>query len=103
MMVELRRTLVAALYDKVVRLSVKSLAETNSGKLISLISGDLYEIERGAAFFNMSLASPFINLICYGILVDYMGWLYTGMTLVFWVLLMLTQTLTARWTKYYKA
>ena len=42
MSVKLRRILVGALYDKTTRLSVKGMTETNSGKLISLINGDLF-------------------------------------------------------------
>ena len=39
--IKLRRIILAALYDKVIKLSMKSMTMTNSGKLISLISGDL--------------------------------------------------------------
>lgn len=39
--IRLRRALVAALYLKTTKLSMKSMTETNSGKLISLINGDL--------------------------------------------------------------
>lgn len=42
MSVKLRRILVGALYDKTTKLSVKGMTETNSGKLISLINGDLF-------------------------------------------------------------
>ena len=42
MAIKLRRVLVGALYDKVLKLSVKGMTETNSGKLISLISADLF-------------------------------------------------------------
>jgi len=40
--IRVRKLLVGALYDKTIGLSVKSMAETNSGKLISLINGDLF-------------------------------------------------------------
>jgi hypothetical protein len=64
----MRRTLVAALYDKCVKLSMKSMTETNSGKLISLISADLLTVERGLSFFPILLAAPFINLFAYYLL-----------------------------------
>jgi hypothetical protein len=38
----IRRTLVAALFKKVEALSMKSLSETSSGKLVSLISADMF-------------------------------------------------------------
>lgn len=42
MAVRMRKTLVSAMYDKVSVLSMKSLTETNSGKLITLISADIF-------------------------------------------------------------
>jgi hypothetical protein len=63
--IKVRRLLVAGLYNKVVRLSVKSMTETNSGKLVSLISADLFQIERGLSTVPVLLASPFINLLAY--------------------------------------
>ena len=38
----MRKVLMGALYDKTIRLSVKGMTETNSGKLVSLINGDLF-------------------------------------------------------------
>ena len=40
--IRVRKLLIALLYDKTIRLSVKGMTETNSGKLISLINGDLF-------------------------------------------------------------
>ena len=54
--------MVAALYDKVVKLSMKSITITNSGKLISLISADLFLIEKGVSIYPMLFAAPFINM-----------------------------------------
>ena len=39
--VQMRKTLVAAMYQKISKLSMKSLTQTNSGKLITIISGDI--------------------------------------------------------------
>ena len=41
MAIGIRKTLVAAMYSKVSRLSMQSLTETNSGKLITIVSGDI--------------------------------------------------------------
>ena len=61
-----RRVLVTTLFDKVVKLSMKSMTETNSGKLVSLISSDLFTIERGLSIFPILFAAPFINAFaCY--------------------------------------
>ena len=39
---EMRKMLTSAMFDKVSKLSMRSLAETNSGKLITLVSADIF-------------------------------------------------------------
>ena len=63
--IRMRRTLVAVLFDKVCNLSMKSLIATNSGKLISVISADLFAAERSLAFTPLIMAFPFVNGFAY--------------------------------------
>jgi len=79
---------VAALYDKCVKLSMKSMTETNSGKLISLISADLLTVERGLSFFPILIAAPFINLFAYYLLSKIVGIEYTIVVMGLWVLIL---------------
>ena len=62
---ELRKLLVAAMFDKVGKLSMRSLTETNSGKLITLVSSDIFTLERPFALAPFFFAAPFLNLACY--------------------------------------
>ena len=39
--INIRKALTGILYNKIERLTIKSLTETDSGKVISIISGDL--------------------------------------------------------------
>ena len=41
-----RKTIISAMYDKCFTLSMKAMTETNSGKLITLISADIFTVER---------------------------------------------------------
>lgn len=93
----------AALYDKVVKLSMKSMAETNSGKLISLISADLFSVERGLSFFPMLLAAPVVNIFAYILLARSVGVVYTFVTFGFWLLLMTLQFLSSKLSNKLKA
>mmetsp|Transcript_14678 Transcript_14678/g.22744 ORF Transcript_14678/g.22744 Transcript_14678/m.22744 type:complete len:166 (-) Transcript_14678:1516-2013(-) len=97
--INMRRTLVAALYDKVVRLSMKSMTETNSGKLISLISADLFSIERGLSFLPLMLASPVINIVAYTFIARSVGIKYTLVTFGVWLLLMCMQFMSTNYSK----
>ena len=101
--IKLRRTLVAALYDKVVNLSMKSMTETNSGKLISLISADLFSVEKGLSFFPILLAGPIINFFAYIFLAKQVGIIYTFVTFGFWLFLMCLQYLSSSLSKKLKA
>ena len=62
MSLDIRKILVTAMYDKLGKLSMKSVTSTNSGKLITLVSADIFTIERGLAFAPIALTSPFVNI-----------------------------------------
>ena len=55
----------AVLFEKVCKLSMKSLIATNSGKLISVISADLFAVERSLAFSPLILVFPIVNGFTY--------------------------------------
>ena len=80
---KMRRVLISFLFDKVTKLSVKSMTETNSGKLISMISSDLFHIERGVALFPLLLAAPFINAWAFYLMVKTIGWKLTWIVFAF--------------------
>ena len=94
-----RRTLVAALYDKTVSLSMKSFTECHSGKLISLISADLFTVERGVSIFPILFAAPIINLTCCYFLTLWLGVQYTAIVLGFWIVTIFLEFLSSKWSR----
>jgi len=101
--ITLRRTLLAAVYTKIQKLSTKSLTETNSGKLITIVSGDIQSIERSLVIVPVVFATPFLNLGTYILLGFTSGWEYAGITFAIWIIIMLMQHYTSGLTKYYKS
>lgn len=99
MALEARKLLVSAIFDKVGRLSMRSLTETNSGKLITLVSADIFTIERPLAMAPFGLASPFINFCCYGLIWYIAGWYYALMMFGLWVVTISMQVCSTRATK----
>jgi ABC-type multidrug transport system fused ATPase/permease subunit len=87
----IRRVLVSALYDKVGRLSVKSISSVNSGKLISLVSSDLYQIEKQLGLSPALFAAPFINIYAFTLIYTILGWEKTLIILGFQILVQLVQ------------
>ena len=75
MAVKTRKLLVAALYDKIAKLSMKSMTETNSGKLITIISADIFQLERAFSLAPYAFASPFINLFAF-VLIGFLAGVY---------------------------
>lgn len=61
--IKMRKTLVSNLYDKVSNLSAKSMTETNSGKLITIISGDIFNVERAVSVFAILPTTPSVTLL----------------------------------------
>jgi len=101
--ISLRKTLLAVIYNKIEKLSTKSLTETNSGKLITIVSGDILGIERALTIAPIVFATPFLNLGTYILLGFTSGWLYAGIAFVIWLIIMLLQHYSSSLTKYYKS
>ena len=89
--IRMRRTLVAVIFDKVVNLSMKSLIATNSGKLISVISSDLFAAERGLQFAPILLAAPLVNAFAYAMIGLSSSWINSLIVLGVWIFMLLLQ------------
>ena len=98
-----RRTLIVSLYDKVLKLSMKSLTETNSGKLISLISSDLFMIEKGLSVFSYLFAVPFIYAYMSYFLYQQVGLVRMFIVLGVWAITLALQMLSGFRLKALKA
>ena len=96
MALECRKIMIASMYDKVGRLSIRSLTETNSGKLITLVSSDIFTLERPLAMAPFGLIAPIINLMCYGLIWFISGWPYALIIFGLWIMMFLCQMCVAR-------
>jgi ABC-type multidrug transport system fused ATPase/permease subunit len=94
--------MISAIYTKISKLSMQSLTETNSGKLITIVCGDIQAIERSLGITSVVLAAPFINMIAYIVLGLTSGWIYAGITFAIWVAIMICQEFSSRYTKVLK-
>ena len=91
MALETRKLLVSAVYDKLANMSMRSLTETNSGKLITLVSSDIFTLERPLTMAPFCLVSPIINIACYGLIWFIAGWPYAVMLFGLWIFTLLCQ------------
>lgn len=98
-----RRTLVVSLYDKVLKLSMKSLTETNSGKLISLISADLFMIEKGLSLYSFIVTAPFINGLMSYLLYQKIGLVRMFIVLSVWIVTLILQMVSGATLRKLKA
>lgn len=80
-------------------MTIKSLTETDSGKVISIISGDLQAIARPLCFTSIIIAAPFVNLTAYVVLALTSGVEYALITFVWWILLIIMQHYASQMTK----
>ena len=65
MAIKIRKTLISSIYDKVASLSIRSMTETNSGKLITMVSSDISSIERSLAYAPTVFAAPLVAFVCF--------------------------------------
>lgn len=102
MAIKIRKILVGALYDKIGKLSAKAVASTNSGKLITLVSADIFMIERGVAFTPLMLLSPITNIVVMLYVGFMFNWANAAIILGFYILMIILQTLSAVKQKKFK-
>ena len=85
----MRRTMVAVIFDKVCNLSMKSLIATNSGKLISVISADLFAAEKSLLFAPLILVFIPVNAFTYTIIGLTSSWYNSLIVFSVWVVMLL--------------
>jgi ABC-type multidrug transport system fused ATPase/permease subunit len=95
----MRRTLVAVIFNKVCNLSMKSLIATNSGKLISVISADLFAAERSLTFTPLILAFLPVNAFAYMIIGFTSTWYNSLIVFCVWVVMLLFQIFSGHISK----
>ena len=78
---------------------MKSLTQTNSGKLITIVSGEIQSVERIMGLVGVIFAAPFINLVAYIVLFITNGWQAAVVTLGIWGFIMFCQSMMSRLTK----
>lgn len=100
--IKIRKILITLLYDKASRLCLRSLVKLNSGKLITMISTEIFTLERGLTMVPIVFAAPFINIICYVFIVDMVGWEYALSTFFVWLIVFILQMLLTRINYQYK-
>ena len=73
---------------------MKSLNETSSGKLVSLISADMFQIERGLGFSPMVFGTVLVNFLSYIIIGVTYSWVYSGIVFAVWILTFFFQVMS---------
>jgi ABC-type multidrug transport system fused ATPase/permease subunit len=101
--IRMRKAIVSTMYDKVGKLSIKSLTQTNSGKLITIISGDIFVMERAICLMPILPASPIVLLLCLFYIARSSGILYSVITLVIWIGCIIGQLICNKYTRLFKS
>jgi ABC-type multidrug transport system fused ATPase/permease subunit len=91
MAAKVRKILVSSLYDKVGNLSIKAVTSTNSGKLVTLVSADIFMMERALSMAPMLFSAPFSNLSVVLAIGFTTGWINAGIVIVVWIIMMVMQ------------
>ena len=86
--IRMRRTLVTVIFEKVINLSMRSLIATNSGKLIAVISSDLFAAERTLTFSPLVLIFPIVNIFAYVIIGISSSWVNSLIVFCVWIFML---------------
>lgn len=85
--IKMRKTLIAALYEKIGKLSAKSLIKTNHGRIVQIISSEIFGVEKGLTVAPVVFSAPVINLAAYIFIGISLGWYFAISTFVLWLIL----------------
>lgn len=99
----LRKCVISSMYDKVGKLSMKSLTETNSGKLVTIISGDVFNVERAICMLPILPACPLIVALCLFYIAYGSGWVNALITFAIWLLVIASQLVCNEINKHLKS
>lgn len=91
------------MYDKVANLSTKSLTETNSGKLITIISGDIFMVERAICILPIVPAAPIVTFLCLFFISYSTNVGYAAIILAIWIGCIVGQLICNRFTQKFKS
>ena len=81
---------------------MKSLLATNSGKLIAVISSDLFTIERSLGFLPLLLIFVFVNALAYTMIGILSSWTNSLIVFCVWLLMLSLQVCSGKASKYLK-
>jgi ATP-binding cassette subfamily C (CFTR/MRP) protein 4 len=96
----IRKTLISALYSKVSRLSMKSIAQTDDGKIITILSADIQAIERPLSLISLVFTAPLLNAVAL-----FLVWFITEdekiviITFLSWVAVLIIQIIVTKATE----
>jgi ABC-type multidrug transport system fused ATPase/permease subunit len=76
------------MYTKIAKLSMRSLTETNSGKLITIVSGDLQMVTNMFHLVSFLICAPFVNLVAFIVLGTTGNWSTAAITAVIWLVIL---------------
>jgi ABC-type multidrug transport system fused ATPase/permease subunit len=74
---------------------MKSIAQTNSGKLVTIVSSDIHSIERQMCCIPIVIAAPFINIVVYIIIGLTSSWEFSLIVFLLWMVVMTFQFLVS--------
>ena len=93
--IKMRKILVSSLYDKLGSLSTESVISTNSGKLITLVSADIFSIERGISISPFFISAPITNIAVMVLVGVTSSWIDSAIIFAFYLLMLAMQIWSA--------
>lgn len=88
----MRKTVIRALYNRVTKMTLKSLFQINGSKLITLVSTDFFMFERPLMLSTLVFVAPILNVAVYILIWFRYGWEYSGVLVLLWIIQMILQS-----------
>ena len=78
--------IIRAMYNRVTKMTLKTLVQINGAKIITLVSTDFFMFERLLTTSIMPIVAVILNIAVYILVGTQYGWEYSGILLLLWIL-----------------
>lgn len=81
----MRKMVIRAMYNRVTKMTLKTMVEINGAKLITLVSTDFFMFERALSIGVLPIVAVILNIAVYILIGKQYGWEYSAILCGLWI------------------
>ena len=95
----MRKMVIRAMYNRVTKMTLKTMVEINGAKMITLVSTDFFMFDRALSISVLPIVAVILNIAVYILIGIQYGWEYSGILCVLWIVTIVGQMIVGSMQK----